>query len=46
MKAINYKMKRLKRFVYSSTVNPQELQLSGTCLKSTKRTSNMTKIKN
>ena len=46
MKAINYKMKKLNRFVYSPKGSPQDLQLSRTSLMSTKRTSNMTKIKN
>ena len=46
MKAINYKMKKLNMFVYSSKGSTQDLQLSRTCLTSTKRMSNMTKIKN
>ena len=46
MKAINYKMKKLNRFVYSSEGSPRDLQLIRTCLTPTKRTSNMTKIKN
>ena len=46
MKAINYKMKTMKRLVYSSKGSPRDLQLSRTCLTSTKGTSNMTKIKN
>ena len=46
MKAINYKVKKLNRFVNSSKGTLRELQLSRTCLTSTKRTSNMTKIKN
>ena len=46
MKAINYKMKNLNRFVHSSKGSPWDLQLSRICLTSTKRTSNMTKIKN
>ena len=45
MKAINYKMTKLNRFVYSSKGSPQDLQLSRTSLTSTKRTSNMTKKK-
>ena len=43
MKAINYKMKKLNRSVYSSKASPRDLQLSKTCLTSTKRTSHMTK---
>ena len=46
MKAINYKMKKKNRFIYSFKGSPLELQLSRTCPMSTKRTSNMTKIKN
>ena len=46
MKAINYKMKKLNRFVYSSIGSPRDLQLSRICLTSTKRASNMTKIEN
>ena len=46
MKAINYKMKNLNRFVYSSKGSPRDLQLARTSLTSTKRSSNMTKIKN
>ena len=45
MKAINYKMKTLNRFAYSSKGSPRDLQLSRTFLTSTKRKSNMTKIK-
>ena len=46
IKAINYKMSNLNRFVHSSKGSPWDLQLSIICLTSTKRTSNMTKIKN
>ena len=46
MKAINYKRKKLNSFAYSSKGSPQNLQLIKTCLTSTKRTSNMKKIKN
>ena len=46
IKAIKYKMKKLYRFVNSSKESPWDLQLSRICLTSTKRTSNMTKIKN
>ena len=46
MKAVNYKTKKLNRIVYSSKGSPRDLQLSRICLTSTKRTSNMTKIKN
>ena len=46
IKALNYKMKNLKRFNHSSKENPSDLQLSRICLTSTKRTSNMIKIKN
>ena len=46
MKAINYKIKKLNKFVYSFKGSPRDLQLSRTSLTSTKRTSNMTKIKN
>ena len=46
MEAINNQMKKLNRFVYSSKGSPQDLQLSRTCLTSTKRMSNVTKIKN
>ena len=46
MKAINYKMKKLNRFDYSSKGSFRDLQLSRTSLTSTERTSNMTKIKN
>ena len=46
MKAINNKLKKLISFVYSSKESPQDLQLSRTSLTSTKRTSNMTKMKN
>ena len=45
MKAINNKMKILNWFVYSSKSSFRDLQLSRTCLTSTKRTRNMTKIK-
>ena len=44
-KAINYKMKKLNWFVHSSKRSSWDLQLSRICLKSTKRTSNMTKLK-
>ena len=37
MKAINYKMKILIRFVHSSKVSPLDLQLSRICLTSTKK---------
>ena len=37
MKAINYKMKKLNRFVYFSNGNPRDLQLLRTCLTSTKK---------
>ena len=37
MKTINYKIKKLNRFVYSSNGNPRDLQLTRTCLKSTKK---------
>ena len=46
MKAINYKMKKVNRFVYSSKGGPRDLQLFRTNRTSTIRTSNMTKIKN
>ena len=46
MKAINYKMKKLNMFVYFSKGRPRDLQLARTSLTSTKRSSNMTKIKN
>ena len=46
IKAINYKLKNLKRLVYSSRGSLQDLQLSRTSPTSTKRTSNMTKTKN
>ena len=46
MKAINYEMKKLNSFVYFSKGSPGDLQLSRTSLTSSKRTSNMTKIKN
>ena len=46
MKAINYKLKKVNRFVYSSKRSPKDLQLSRTSLMSTERMSNMTKIKN
>ena len=46
MKAINYKMKKLNMFVYFSKGSPRDLQLARTSLTSTKRSSNMTKIKN
>ena len=46
MKAINYKMKNLNRFVRSSKRSPRDMKLSRICFTSTKRTSNMTKIKN
>ena len=46
MKAINYKMKKLNSFVHSSKRIPRDLQQSRICLTSTKRTSNLTKIKN
>ena len=45
MKNINYKMKYLNRVIYSSKRNVRELQLSRIILASTKRTSNITKIK-
>ena len=45
MKAINYKKKRLNRFLYVSKGSPRDLQLARTSLTSTKRLSNMTKIK-
>ena len=46
IKAINYKMKKLNWFDYSCKGSPRDLHLSRTSLTSTKRTSNMTKIKN
>ena len=46
MKAINYKIKKLNRFVYSSKGSLRDLQLSRTSPTSTKRTSNMTKLEN
>ena len=46
MRAINYKIKKLNMFVHFSKVSPRDLQLSRICLTSTKRTSNMTEIKN
>ena len=46
MKAINYKMKKLNRFSDFSNGNPRDLKISRTFLTSTKRTSNMTKVKN
>ena len=46
MKALNYKMKKLNRFVYSSKGSPRDLQLSRMSLTSTKRTSNVTKTEN
>ena len=46
MKANNYKMKKMNRFVYFSKGSPREMQLPRTRLTSTKRKSNMTKIKN
>ena len=46
MKAINYKIKKMIRVVYSSIGSLRDLQLSRTCLTSKKRASNMTKIKN
>ena len=46
MKGINYKMKKLNRFIDFSKGSPKGLQLSRICLTSTKRTSNVTKIKN
>ena len=46
MKAINYKMRAMNRLVYSSKGSPRDLQLSRTCLTSTKGTSNMKKINN
>ena len=46
IKAINYKLINLNRFVHSSKGSPWDLQLSGICLTNTKRTSNMTKNKN
>ena len=45
MKNLNYKMKYLNRVVYSSKGILGDLQLSKIFLASTKRTSNMTKIK-
>ena len=45
MKAINYKIKKLNRFVHSSKGSPLDLHLSRICLTFRKRTSNMTKIK-
>ena len=36
MKAINYKMKKLNRFIYSSKRYPRDLHLSKTSLTSTK----------
>ena len=36
MKAINYKMKKMNRFIYSSKGSPQDLKLSRTSLTSTK----------
>ena len=46
MKAINYKLKKLNGFVYSSKGGPRDLQLSRTGLTSTKRTSIMAEVKN
>ena len=46
IKANNYKMKNLNRFAHSFKGSFRDLQLSRICLTSTKRTSNMTKIKN
>ena len=43
MKAINYKMKKMKGFVYSFKGSPRDLQLSTTSLMCTKRTSKMKK---
>ena len=37
IKAINYKMKNLNRFVHSSNGSPRELQISRLCLTSTKK---------
>ena len=45
MKAINYKMKQVNRFVYSFKGSPQDPHLSRKSLTSTKRTSNMKKVK-
>ena len=46
MKVIDYKMKKLNRFVFSSKGSRRDLPLHRTSLTSTKRASNMTKIKN
>ena len=45
MKTISYKTNKLNIFVHSPEGSSREPQLSRNCLTSTKRTSNMTKIK-
>ena len=46
MNAFNYRIKQLNGFVYSYKASPWEMKVSRICLTTTKRTSNMTKIKN
>ena len=45
MKAVNYKMKQLNKFIFSSNVSPYDLQLSRICLASTKERQISQKLK-